>query len=130
MMAPITVLIVDDHDGVRSGIRALLEAETDLRVVGEAARGDEGVASWHALRPDVTLMDLKMPGLDGLAATRAIMARDRTARIVLITTYAGDPDIGRALDAGARRILLKDQLRSTLVSVVREVRGTDRTSRS
>lgn len=118
---PITILVVDDHRAVRDGLVALLMAHDDLRVIAEATNGDDAVQAWDTHRPDITLMDLKMPVMDGLTATRRILAHEPAARIILVTTFAGDPDIERALDAGARRVLLKDQLRSTVVTVVRDV---------
>ena len=117
----IRVLIADDHPLVRSGLCAVLAAETDMAVVAEAANGEEALERYWEHRPDVVLMDLRMPVMDGLAATRAIRAEAPQARIVVLTTYDGDEDIHRALESGAKGFLLKDMLRSEVVKVVRAV---------
>jgi DNA-binding NarL/FixJ family response regulator len=115
----IRVLAVDDHPVVRAGIAALLALEPDLAVVAEARDGAEAVAQYEARRPDVVLMDLQMPTLGGVAATRAIRARDPAARIVALTTYEGDADIQAALGAGACAYLLKDALVDQLAAAIR-----------
>jgi two-component system, NarL family, response regulator len=115
----IRVLTVDDHPVVRTGIRAILANEADMSVVAEAGDGTEATAMYEAHRPDVVLMDLRMPKLDGIAAARAIIAAHPEARIVALTSYEGDADIYRALDAGACGYLIKDMLGTQVVSAVR-----------
>jgi DNA-binding NarL/FixJ family response regulator len=115
----ITVLLVDDHPIVRDGLRGVLNAEPDLEVVGEAGSGAEAVALARILRPDVVLMDLRMPGIDGATATGMIRAEVRGAHVVVLTTYDTDADILRAVDAGAVGYLLKDATRGELTAAVR-----------
>jgi DNA-binding NarL/FixJ family response regulator len=114
----VRVLIVDDHPVVREGLRAVLSAEPDLLVVGDCGRGDDAVRLATDLRPDVVLMDLRLPGLDGVEATIRIMAGS-TANVLVLTTYDSDGDIVRALAAGATGYLLKDTPRDDLVRGVR-----------
>jgi DNA-binding NarL/FixJ family response regulator len=116
---PIRVLLVDDHPVVREGLRAILSAEPDLCVVGECGTGADAVRQAGALRPDVVLMDLRLPGLDGVAATERIVAAG-SANVLVLTTYDGDGDIVRALAAGASGYLLKDTPRGELVRGVRD----------
>ncbi|QDZ16018.1 response regulator [Humibacter ginsenosidimutans] len=103
----IRIVLVDDHPIVREGIRAMLTAFDDIEIVGQASAGPEAVELAAALRPDLVLMDLRMPGGDGVDATRAITAA-RTSRVVVLTTYETDRDILRAIEAGASGYLLKD----------------------
>ena len=117
--ARIRVLTADDHPVVRAGIAAMLANEPDLVVVAEAADGVEAVALFEAHRPDVVLIDLRMPRLDGVGAIQAIRAVDPGARLVALTTYEGDAAIHRALSAGACGYLLKDALVGELVDAVR-----------
>ena len=112
-----TVLIVDDHPVVRDGLRTVLATEPGIVVVGECGRGDEAVAAAAALRPDVVLMDLRLPGLDGVAATARIVAAG-TAAVLVLTTYDSDGDILRAVEAGATGYLLKDASRQDLARAV------------
>ena len=114
----IRVLLVDDHPVVRSGLAGLLGGEADIDVVGEADDGAQGVALAAQLRPDLVLMDLRMPGMDGATATAAITAAG-TARVLVLTTYDTDADILRAVEAGATGYLLKDTPREQLVDAVR-----------
>jgi two-component system, NarL family, response regulator len=115
----IRVLTADDHPVVRTGIAAMIANEADMCVVAEAADGAEAVALYGAHHPDVVLMDLRMPRMDGVAAIRAIVAADPDAHIVALTTYDGDADIYRALDAGACGYLIKDMLGQEVVNAVR-----------
>ncbi|MBJ8346309.1 response regulator transcription factor [Antrihabitans sp. YC2-6] len=120
----ITVLLVDDHPVVREGLRGMLDAEPDLQVVGQAGSGAEAIALAAALQPDVTMMDLRMPGMDGVEATELILAQRRDAKVVVVTTYETDADILRAVEAGAAGYLLKDATRTELADAVRAaVRG-------
>lgn len=121
MAREIRILTADDHPLVREGLKAVLSAEPGLAVVAEAADGQDAVAQYRAVRPDVVIMDLEMPGMSGLDAIRAIIALDPAARIVVLTTFDGDTDIHHALAAGARGYLLKHMARTRLVDAVRAV---------
>jgi DNA-binding NarL/FixJ family response regulator len=118
-VAAIRILIVDDHPVVRTGLAGMLGAEADFEVVGEAGDGDEAVAVARRLRPDVVLMDLRMPGVDGADATARITATDPDIRVLVLTTYDTDADILRAVEAGATGYLLKDTPRVELAAAVR-----------
>jgi DNA-binding NarL/FixJ family response regulator len=118
--ARIRILMADDHPVVRAGIAATLANEPDLDVVAEARDGAEAVALFETHRPDVVLMDLRMPKLGGVSAIGAIRAIDPNACIVALTTYEGDADIHRALSAGASAYLLKDTLIDELVATIRK----------
>ena len=119
--SPITILTADDHPLIRDGLAAVLRAESGLQVVAEAANGEEAIEAYARLHPAIVLMDLRMPLIDSLTATRAILADDPNARIIVLTTYNGDEDIHRALAAGARGYLLKDMMRTDLLGVIRAV---------
>jgi len=121
MTAPIRVLIVDDHAIVRKGASALLSTERDIQVVGEAADGQEAVAKSQALQPDVILMDLVMPNLDGIEATRQITAQQPGVRILVLTSFAADDKVFPAIQAGALGYLLKDSSPGELVHAIRQV---------
>jgi DNA-binding NarL/FixJ family response regulator len=115
----VRLILVDDHPVVRHGIRGMLEAEPDLTVVGEASSGPEGVALAAELRPDIVLMDLRMPGGDGVEATARIVATVPGVRVMVLTTYESDRDILRAIEAGAGGYLLKDASPAELAEGVR-----------
>jgi DNA-binding NarL/FixJ family response regulator len=121
----IRILLADDHPVVREGLRGMLSAEADIEVVGEAASGAEAVALFGALRPDVVLMDLRMPGGDGVDAISRIRGGEEEfgeadgARIIVLTTYDTDADILRAVEAGAAGYLLKDAPRADLLGAIR-----------
>ena len=115
----IRVLTADDHPVVRAGIAAMLANEADLQLIGEASDGRDAAERYERDRPDVVLMDLRMPRCDGVTAIRTIIAAHPDARIVALTTYDGDADIHRALDAGACGYLIKDMLGVQLVSAIR-----------
>lgn len=115
----ISVLLVDDHPVVRAGVRAMLEGEDDIRVMGEAGSGAEAIAVVGASAPDVVLMDLRMPAMDGVTATRKVLEVSPGTRVVVLTTYEADADILRAIEVGAAGYLLKDMPRVDLVNAVR-----------
>jgi DNA-binding NarL/FixJ family response regulator len=117
----IRVLCVDDHPLIRDGISFALQFQDDMELVGEAANGEEAVAEFRRLRPDVTLMDLQMPGLSGISAIETIRREFPKARIIVLTTYSGDVQASRAFKAGAAGYLLKSMLRTELVSSIRDV---------
>ncbi|HJQ97885.1 MAG TPA: response regulator transcription factor [Candidatus Polarisedimenticolaceae bacterium] len=118
-MQAIRILIVDDHPVVRNGIRAILSTEADFEVVGEAGDGREAIAAFKAHAPDVVLMDLKMPKMEGRDAIAAILRQYPEARIVVLTTFDGDEDIHRALQLGAMGYVLKDAVGTEIVAAVR-----------
>jgi len=119
MTAPIRILTADDHHLIRAGVSSFLATEPGLEVVAEATNGEEALERYREVQPDVVLMDLSMPVMDGLTATRAILEEFPNARIVVLTTYAGDEDIHRALDAGAMGYLVKDMLAAEVLKVIR-----------
>ncbi len=121
MTAPIRVFIAEDHAIVRKGVRALLATEDGVEVVGEAADGREAVDGVAQLRPDVTLMDLAMPEIDGIEAIRRITAARPDARILVLTSFATDDKVFPAIKAGARGYLLKDSGPEELVRAIRQV---------
>lgn len=116
----ITILLVDDHQLVRAGLRALLESVDDLRVVGEAGEGDAAVEMVVAQRPDVVLMDLSMPRVDGVEATRRLAAAGVDTRVVVLTSFADQPRVQAALAAGAVGYLLKDSDPRDVIAAVRQ----------
>ena len=118
-MRTIRLLIVDDHPVVRTGLRGMLSAVEDFELIGEAADGGEAIELSDQLNPDVILMDLKMPGLDGVAAIRAIKDRTPDRHILVLTTYDSDADILPAIEAGATGYLLKDAPREELFRAIR-----------
>jgi DNA-binding NarL/FixJ family response regulator len=117
----IRVLIADDHVTVLEGLAAIIGRQPDLTVVAEAADGREAVELWRKHRPDVTLLDLRMPGLDGVGAIEEIRRQDSSARIVVLTTFDTDNEIHRAIKAGAKGYLLKDARREELLECIRRV---------
>jgi two-component system, NarL family, response regulator LiaR len=121
MPSPIRVLIVDDHEIVRKGIRALLATKRDIQVIGEASNGKEAVDQTQALHPDVVLMDLVMPKMDGILATREITTQQPGTRVLVLTSFAADEQIFPAIKAGALGYLLKDSGPQELVQAIRQV---------
>lgn len=117
----IRVLAVDDHPLLRKGIAALVNAEPDLKLVAEASNGREAIEAFRLHRPDVTLMDIQMPEVDGLEAIDAIRSESPEARIIVLTTYTGDMQVLRALKAGARAYILKGHVHKELLDTIRAV---------
>jgi DNA-binding NarL/FixJ family response regulator len=122
-MSPVRVVLVDDEQLIRSGLRALLDGETGIEVVGEAGDGAAGVDVVRRTRPDVVLMDVRMPLVDGVTATRRIVDQDDGCAVVVLTTFGSDDHVLRALRAGARGFLLKNNSAEALVDAVRRAAG-------
>jgi DNA-binding NarL/FixJ family response regulator len=120
---PIRILCVDDHALVRDGIASLLGSQADMQVVAEAGTGLEAVEEFRKHRPDITLMDMRMPDMNGIDAMIAILNEFPNARFIVLTTYSGDVEIVRALRAGAQAYLLKGHLRKELFETIRTVHG-------
>ena len=123
----IRILVVDDHPLLRQGIAGLVADQSDMSLVAEASNGREAILQFRALRPDVTLMDLQMPEMNGLDAIAAIRGEFPEARIVVLTTYTGDVQVLRALKAGARAYLLKNLLHKELLETIRAVHAGKKT---
>lgn len=117
----IRILTVDDHALLREGIAALVDAEPDMKLVAEASNGEEAIETFRLHRPDITLMDLQMPGMNGIEAITRIQAEFSGARIIVLTTYTGDAQVLRALKAGARGYILKAKVHRELLSAIRAV---------
>lgn len=120
-MPTIRIMTVDDHPLLREGIAAVLEGQTGLELVAEASTGEEAIERYRQLRPDLTLMDLQMPGMGGIAAIEAIRAEFPDARILVLTTYRGDVQALRAFRAGAQGYLLKSELRKDMLSTITQM---------
>lgn len=118
---PVRILLADDHEVVRDGLVAIVNQEPDMVVVADVGDGRSAVEQWRAHRPDVTLMDIRMPVLDGVAAITEIRAIDPSARIIILTTFDADEDIFRGIHAGAIAYLLKDVRREVLFDCIRHV---------
>ena len=117
----IRILTVDDHPLLRKGIAALVNTESDMKLVAEASNGQEAIEQFRLRRPDVTLMDLQMPALNGIEAIIGIRSEFPNARVIVLTTYAGDVQVLRALKAGARGYILKAHVRRELLDTIRAV---------
>ena len=115
------VLLVDDHALLRTGVANIINQEADLHVVAEASNGVEAIAAWEAHQPDVMLLDLRMPVMEGVEVVRQIRERDPRARVIILTTYDRDDDISQALKAGAKAYVLKDIAADALVTCIRDV---------
>ena len=122
----IRVMAVDDHQLILEGIAGVIDDESDMRMVGDASTGDEAIRMFRAVRPDVTLMDLRLPDMSGIEAMTAIRQDFPTARVIILTTYRGDALAHRALKAGASAYLLKGSLRKELINTIRLVHGGKR----
>ena len=120
-LSKIRILIADDHLVVREGLVAILNRQSDMAVIGEAASGCEAVEQWRELRPDITLMDLRMPEMSGVEAIEAIRREHEKALIIILTTYDSDEDVYRGMRAGAKAYLLKDTHREELLNCIRAV---------
>jgi len=123
---PIRVLTVDDHPLLREGIAAVIEGQSDMQLAGEATNGREAIERYRALLPDVTLMDLRMPDMNGIEAITVIRNEFPSARIIVLTTYTGDAQALGALKAGAAAYLLKSMLRKELLDTIRTVHAGKR----
>ena len=121
MTDEIRILAVDDHPLLRKGIAALVNSEVDMNLVAEASNGEEAVERFRMYRPDVTLMDLQLPGLDGIEGINRILSEFPDARIIVLTTYSGDAQVVRALRAGARAYILKGHVHRELLETIRTV---------
>ena len=124
--APIRIMVTDDHPVVRGGFAAMIETEPDMAVVAQASSGEEALELFRRVRPDVTLMDLRMPGMGGVDAIQAIRREFPASRLIVLTTYDGDEDIYRALEAGAQAYLLKDMLCDEILAAIRAVHAGQR----
>ncbi|MDR6644247.1 DNA-binding NarL/FixJ family response regulator [Luteibacter sp. 1214] len=120
-MTPIRIMTVDDHPLLREGIAAVIEGQHGLTLVAEAGSGEEAIERYRAYRPDLTLMDLQMPGIGGIAAIEAIRAEFPDARILVLTTYRGDVQALRAFRAGAQGYLLKSELRKEMLTTIHQI---------
>jgi DNA-binding NarL/FixJ family response regulator len=124
---PIRILAVDDHPLLRGGVAALIADQSDMTLAGEASNGRDAIAEFRRLKPDITLMDVQLPGMDGIDAILAIRAEFPAARIIVLTTYEGDFLAQRALKAGAQAYILKARVRKDLLETIRMVhRGAKR----
>ncbi len=117
----VRIMCVDDHPLVRKGVAAIINGEPDMELVGEASNGAEAVTRYAELKPDILLMDLRMPQMDGVEATRRIRELDPNAKIIALTSYDGDQDIYRAIEAGIRGYILKEMVHTKVVDAIRTV---------
>ena len=122
----LTVLIVDDHPMMRLGIAAIVNDQPDMTVVAQAGTGEQAVQLWRQHKPHVTLMDLRLPGMSGVEAIRAIRREYPRSRVVVLTTYEGDEDVHQALEAGAQGYLLKGMSPEVLLDALRRVHAGNR----
>src|ERR1700755_1508163 len=122
----IRILCVDDHPLMREGITAVIQSEPDMLVVGEASNGQEALQEFRKHRPDIPLMDLRLPDMSGIDALIAIRAEYAAARVIMLTTFEGDAEIQRALQAGAQGYMLKSMPRKQLVDMIRRVHAGKR----
>jgi DNA-binding NarL/FixJ family response regulator len=126
MNKPIRILLADDHPSLRTGLASILNSHDNLIVVAEAGSGSEALEKARDTRPDVLILDLRMPDGDGIETTRALVERDPDVRILILTTYDNEEDIFNALDAGARGYILKDTTSEEIIEAVRQVHAGNR----
>jgi DNA-binding NarL/FixJ family response regulator len=126
MAEPLRVMLVDDHYLVRVGLANIIALESDMTVCAEAASGEQALELYRTHRPQVTLMDLRLPGMNGSETTQAIRAEDENARVIVLSTYAGDEEIYTALQAGAMAYLLKSVEREELIQAIRKAAAGQR----
>lgn len=124
--SPIRILVADDHFVVRMGLSAVVNAEPDMEIVGEASDGAEAVALFAKLNPDITLLDVRMPIIDGIGVATAIRQQNKTARILMLSAMNGDEDIHKALEAGVAGYVLKDATEEKLIPAIRAVASGQR----
>jgi DNA-binding NarL/FixJ family response regulator len=122
----VKIMVVDDHPLMRVGIAAIINARSDMTVVAQAGTGEEAVVLFQRHKPEITLMDLRLPGMSGVEAIAAIRAKSSTARFIVVTTYDGDEDIHRALEAGAQGYIIKGMPYQTLIDALQRVHSGGR----
>ena len=125
-MPPVRLLVVDDHPVVRDGLRLMLETQQDMKVVAEAGSGEEAITAFERHRPDVVVMDLRLPGMSGAQAAAALQAAHPGARVIILTSYGGEAEVQAALKAGVRAYLRKDVDRGELLGAIRTVHAGGR----
>lgn len=126
MKSPIRILLADDHPSLRTGLASILNSQPDLAVVAEAGSGPDAIAAAKSAKPDVIIMDLRMPGGDGIDAIKELIKRDPDAKVLVLTTFDNEEDVFSALEAGARGYILKDTTREEIIEAVRQVHAGNR----
>jgi two-component system NarL family response regulator len=126
MNTPIRILLADDHPSLRTGLASILNAQPDISVVAEADSGPDAIAATKSAKPDVIIMDLRMPGGDGIDAIKELVKRDPDVKVLVLTTFDNEEDVFSALEAGARGYILKDTTREEIIEAVRQVHAGNR----